>query len=105
MTPFGMSATGYHIFASPPEARAIGYRWQGNQWVREPDMKDGAFGAMGGVETSASDYAKWVAFLLQAWPARDGPEQGPVRRSTLREIVTGANFATAPMRNPAIGGA
>ena len=60
---------------------------------------------MGGVETSANDYAKWVAFLLSAWPARDGPEAGPVQRSTVREIVTGANFASAAMRNPAAGGA
>jgi CubicO group peptidase (beta-lactamase class C family) len=68
-------------------------------------MRDGAFGAMGGVETSANDYAKWVAFLLSAWPARDGPDAGPVRRSTVREIVTGANFASGSMRNPAAGGA
>ena len=74
-------------------------------WVREPDMADGTFGAMGGVETSASDYAKWVAFLLSAWPARDGPETGPVRRSTVREIVTGANFPEASNRSAAIGGA
>jgi len=97
--------TGYDIFASPKERRAIGYRWQANRWLREPDMKDGAFGAMGGVETSADDYAKWVAFLLSAWPARDGAETGPVRRSTVREIVTGANFAQGNSRNPAIGGA
>ena len=42
--------------------------------------------AMGGVQTSARDYARWVAFLLSAWPPRDGPEQGPVRRSSVREL-------------------
>ena len=46
------------------------------RYAREPDMAHGAFGAMGGVQTSARDYARWVAFLLSAWPARDGPEQG-----------------------------
>ena len=104
MVPLGMASTGYDVLASPPARRAIGYRWDKDKWVREPDMKDGAFGAMGGVETSADDFARWVAFLLAAWPARDGPEVGPVKRSTVREIVTGANFATAAMRNPAIGG-
>ena len=104
MAPLGMGATTYDIFASPPGRRAIGYRWQDNAWVREPDMKDGAFGAMGGVETSANDFAKWVTFLLQAWPARDGADPGPVRRATVREIVTGANFATAQTRNPSVGG-
>lgn len=101
--PLGMRSTGFDVFASPQNRRSLGYRWQDNRWVREPDMKDGSFGAMGGMETSAADYAKWVAFLLSAWPARDGPEQGPVRRSTAREIVTGANFAAAAMRNAAIG--
>jgi D-alanyl-D-alanine-carboxypeptidase/D-alanyl-D-alanine-endopeptidase len=105
MKPLDMTSTGYDILKSPHGRRAIGYRWQDDQWVREPDMIDGAFGAMGGVETSASDYAHWVAFLLSAWPARDDPDAGPVRRSTVREIVTGANFAGARMRPAAIGGA
>jgi CubicO group peptidase (beta-lactamase class C family) len=104
MTPLGMGSTGYDVLASPPQRRAIGYRWEDDGWVREPDMRDGAFGAMGGVETSASDYSKWVAFLLSAWPARDGPEAGPVRRSTVREIVTGSNFVSGSVRNPAAGG-
>ncbi|MCY7338438.1 MAG: beta-lactamase family protein [Sphingomonas bacterium] len=105
MLPLGMTSTTYDVLASPAARRSIGYRWEANRWVREPDMKDGAFGAMGGVETSASDYSKWVAFLLSAWPARDGPDAGPVRRSSVREIVTGANFVQAQMRNPAAGGA
>lgn len=105
MQPLGMDSSGYDIFASPTDRRAVGYRWQDNAWVREPDMKDGTFGAMGGVQTSAADYARWVSFLLSAWPARDGPEQGPVRRSTVREIVTGDNFVSGRMRPAAVGGA
>jgi D-alanyl-D-alanine-carboxypeptidase/D-alanyl-D-alanine-endopeptidase len=94
----GMRATGYDVFASPQRERALGYRWQDGTWVREPDMADGAFGAMGGVETTASDYARWIAFLLSAWPARDGAEAGPVRRATVRGIVEGANFVTVADR-------
>lgn len=94
MQPLGMRATGYDVFASPPAERALGYRWQDGAWAREPDMADGAFGAMGGVETTANDYARWVAFLLSAWPARDGAEAGPVKRATVRGIVGGANFVT-----------
>ena len=105
MAPLGMAATTYDLAASDPARRVAGYRWQDNRWQREPDMADGAFGAMGGVVTSATDYARWVAFLLDAWPARDGPETGPVRRATVREIVTGANFATGAARNPDAGGA
>ena len=69
MLPLGMTSTGYEVMTSPVAERALGYRWQDDQWVREPDMRDGAFGAMGGVETTANDYAKWMAFLLSAWPA------------------------------------
>lgn len=87
MLPLGMTSTGYDILASPPETRAIGYRWENGGYRREPDMPDGAFGAMGGVETTANDYAKWMAFLLSAWPASDAPETGPLRRSSVREMV------------------
>jgi serine-type D-Ala-D-Ala carboxypeptidase/endopeptidase len=64
LTPLGMASTGHDIAAFPTTHRAIGYRWQDNKWVREPDMADGAFGAMGGIETTARDYALWVSFLL-----------------------------------------
>lgn len=104
MAPLGMTSTTYDIFTSPKRRRVVGYAWRNNAWVREPDMRDGAFGAMGGVETTANDYAKWVAFLLSAWPARDDADFGPVRRSTVREIVTGSNFPFAEMRSPAVGG-
>lgn len=103
MVPLGMTSTGYDIFASPAGSRAIGYRWQDGGYVREPDMADGAFGAMGGVETTANDYWRWVAFLLSAWPARDGADAGPVKRSTVREIVEGANFAVGQMRPAMLG--
>lgn len=98
MAPLGMASTGYDISRSPGDRRALGYRWQDAGWLREPDMADGVFGAMGGVETSASDYARWVAFLLSAWPARDGPQTGPVPRATVRGIVEGSNFPSGGPR-------
>lgn len=105
MKPLGMASTGYDVARSPLERRAIGYRWEDSGWRREPDMADGVFGAMGGVETTANDYAKWVAFLLSAWPARDEPDIGVVARPTVREIAEGSNFPLGAMRNSAIGGA
>lgn len=101
--PLGMMASGFDVLASPQAERALGYRWQNGGWLREADMKDGAFGAMGGLETTASDYAKWVAFVLSAWPARSEPEAGPVKRATVREIVTGMNFVTTTNRNMTLG--
>jgi hypothetical protein len=55
-------------------------------------MRDGAFNAMGGLVTTANDYAKWVRFLLSGWPARDGADAGLVKRATIREIAQGSNF-------------
>jgi len=92
MRPLGMTATGYDITAFPSGRRALGYRWENEAFAREPDMAHGAFGSMGGVQTSATDYARWVAFLLAAWPARDGAEQGPARRASVRELSQGLNF-------------
>jgi hypothetical protein len=47
--------------------------------------------------TSVSDLGKWVAFMLDAWPPRDGAERGPVKRSSVREMqqVIRFNGATA----------
>jgi CubicO group peptidase (beta-lactamase class C family) len=92
LQPLRMDASGFVADAAPRERRALGYRWEDNEWRPEPTLGPGAFGAMGGLQTSANDYAKWVAFLLSAWPARDDADAGPVRRATVRELAQGSNF-------------
>lgn len=92
MRPLGMTDTGYDITVSPADRRALGYRWENGAFQREPDMVHGAFGAMGGVQTTAEDYAQWVSYLLAGWPPRDGADAGPVRRSSVRELAQGLNF-------------
>jgi CubicO group peptidase (beta-lactamase class C family) len=106
ITPLGMTATTLEPASVPKDRIAVGYRWEDNTWKEEPPLPDGAFGAMGGMLTSTRDLAKYVAFLMSAWPARDGAETGPVKRSSLREmqqvvrprpaIVTGGT-GTAPL--------
>jgi CubicO group peptidase (beta-lactamase class C family) len=98
LRPLGMDSTGFDIGASPLERRALGYRWQDDAWVAEPSLAHGAFGAMGGLQTSANDYTKWVSFLLSAWPARDGADMGPAKRATVRELAQGSNFPQARPR-------
>jgi serine-type D-Ala-D-Ala carboxypeptidase/endopeptidase len=98
LAPLGMTSTGFDVAAAPAERRALGYRWDDNAWTLEPTLAHGAFGAMGGIQTSASDYARWVAYLLSAWPARDGPDAGPVRRSSVRELAQGSNFPSVRLR-------
>jgi CubicO group peptidase (beta-lactamase class C family) len=92
LTPLGMTASGYDVTMAPRARFAIGYRWENERWAAEPEMVDGAFNAMGGLQVSANDYAKWVAFLLSAWPARDDADTGPVKRATVRELAQGLNF-------------
>lgn len=104
MKPLGMDSTGFYADRAPLERRALGYRWEDQTWKIEPFLAHGALGAMGGVQTSANDYAKWVAFLLQAWPPRDGAEVGPVKRATVRELSQGVGFASVQNRPGAPGG-
>ena len=92
LQPLGMTSTGYEIRDVPAERLAVGYRWENERWALEPVMPDGAFGAMGGLHTTLDDYAKWVGFLLSAWPPRDAPDTAPVKRSTVRELAQGLNF-------------
>ncbi len=92
LKPLGMGASGFVADAAPLEKRALGYRWEDEAWRAEPTLGPGAFGAMGGLQTNANDYARWVAYLLAAWPPRDGAETGPVKRATVRELAQGSNF-------------
>ena len=93
LRPLDMASSGFEVTEAPLVRRAMGYRWEDGRWAPEPTMRHGAFGAMGGLQTSASDYARYLAWLLAAWPPRDDPETGPVRRATVRELAQGSNFA------------
>ena len=92
LQPLGMESTGFDVDAAPAERRALGYRWEEDAWKLEPTMAHGAFGAMGGLQTSANDYAKWMSFLLSAWPPRNDADLGPVKRASVRELAQGSNF-------------
>jgi serine-type D-Ala-D-Ala carboxypeptidase/endopeptidase len=98
LQPLGMNSSGFNVANSPMERRAIGYRFENGQYKREPDLGEGAFTSIGGLQTSANDYAKWVAFLLSAWPPRNDPDRGPVPRQTVRELAKGSDFPLAVTR-------
>ena len=86
LLPLGMTSTTLEADQVPANRLAHGYRLQDGQWLEEPQLPDGAFGAMGGMLTSIADLGKWVAFMLDAWPPRDGAERGPVKRASVREM-------------------
>lgn len=103
LAPLGMISSGFDVTVAPAGRRALGYRWEDGAWRLEPTLAHGAFGAMGGLQTSANDYAKWVGWLLSAWPARDGANEGPAKRATVRELAQGSNFPVVRQRPGASG--
>ncbi|MEZ6013856.1 MAG: serine hydrolase domain-containing protein [Planctomycetota bacterium] len=86
LEPLGMLETYWDYDEVPEGQLAVGYRWEDEQWKREPMLHTGAYGAIGGLITSLHDMALYVGFHLSAWPARTGPDAGPVRRATVREM-------------------
>lgn len=86
LKPLGMNSSTFEMTSVPREHIALGYRREANNWKPEPILAHGSFGAMGGLWTSASDLARYVAFLMSAFPPRDEPERGPIKRSSAREM-------------------
>ncbi len=82
LEPLGMSATTWVA----PSAPAVGCRWVDDHWIAEDPLGDGAFAAMGGLWSNLEDLALWVTFLLDAFPPRDDVDDGPLRRSSRREM-------------------
>ncbi len=86
LAPLGMHSSTLEPADVPANVRAVGYRKSGEEYSEEPSLAHGAFGSMGGLLTSAHDLARYVAYQLSAFPPRDDPEAGPVRRSSQREM-------------------
>ena len=113
LDPLGLTSTALEPASVAKDRIAVGYRWEDEQWKVEPPLPDGAFGAMGGMLTSTRDLAKYVGFLMSAWPARDGVDSGPVSRASLREmqqpwrarpaVVTSTQANTPVLNNLAYG--
>ncbi len=87
LKPLGMTSTTFDVNAVDPQRLAMGYRRQDGEWVEEPPLPDGAFASIGGLFTTITDFAKYMNYLLAAFPPRDETESGPVRRSSLREMM------------------
>nr|MBA3270640.1 beta-lactamase family protein [Acidobacteriota bacterium] len=86
LKPLGMASTTLEPTEVPVNRLAHGYRWEDEHWKQEPQLRDGAFGAMGGMLTSLHDLARYVSVFVGAWPPRDGFETAPVSRAALREM-------------------
>jgi len=99
LEPLDMRLSGFSPSDASMEDRATGYRWQDEAWHVEPLIPHGSFAAMGGLYSTAEEYAKWMAFLLSAWPPRDEHDGGPVCRASVRELAEGASFPLLQTRS------
>jgi len=104
LAPLDMTSTTLEADAVAPSRLALGYRWEDETWKLEPALADGAFGSMGGMLTSMRDLARYVAFMMSAFPPRDEVEAGPVRRASLREMQQPWRARPATVSRGADGG-
>jgi CubicO group peptidase (beta-lactamase class C family) len=79
--PLGMQAF-WEYSEVPPSQLAMGYT---KAWQKEAILSDGIYGAMGGMITSVEAFSRYIAWHQAAWPPRNDPETGPIKRSSLRE--------------------
>ncbi|GGB14707.1 serine hydrolase [Puia dinghuensis] len=86
LKPLGMTHTYWEYTRVPADKLAHGYRWLNGDWVEQPMLHDGAYGAMGGLITTMEDFARYTTFQLAAWPSRDGGDETVLKRSSRREM-------------------
>ena len=96
LQPLGMLQTTFEIDDLPAGALALGYRNHDDTWSAAQLEHDGAYGAMAGIVTNAVEYARFVAFMIDAWPPRDDAETGPVARASRRELAVLHSGPRAP---------
>jgi CubicO group peptidase (beta-lactamase class C family) len=90
LAPLGLAETGYDVARFAPERRAIGYWRDGTEWVAQPWQHPGAFSAIGGLLSTTADLGRWMAWLADAFPARNAPDPGAVLpRAARRAMQTG----------------
>lgn len=104
LRPLGMQATVWEFTSVPADKFALGYRYEHGAWQPEPILPDGDGAAMGGLITTLPDWARYVAFHLDAWPSRDGEDAGPVRRATVREMHLPRIFSGASPKGVLLDG-
>lgn len=94
--PLGMASTTFEHDAVPRGRLAVGLVKKGDWYVVSPGVwRMGAGEAFGGIYSTVTDMARFMAFELAAWPPRDGPDVGPLRRSSVREAQSIASFAAS----------
>lgn len=95
--PLGMTRSTVDLLELPANVRAVGYNLIDGKYVIEPVLASGTFDPLGGVWTTAKDYTKLVSWMLDAWPARDAPDNGAIPRRVVRAL-TEMSYLKSPAR-------
>ncbi|MEA2697202.1 MAG: hypothetical protein QOI66_1473 [Myxococcales bacterium] len=85
LAPLGMSSTRWAEGDVPAERLATAYQRGPAGLQKMAHWRLGASEAAGGLYSSLRDMARYAAFQLAAYPPRNDQDQGPLRRSSLRE--------------------
>lgn len=81
-TPLGMTSTAWDASKVSHLAPAF---TKGPAAGPVPPARLGAADGAGGIYSSVRDMGRYAAFLLAAYPPRDGEDGGPIKRATIRE--------------------
>lgn len=82
--PLAMHSTSW----TPAAHHATPHRSRDNEAIDDgmPPLADGGFASMGGIWSTVDDLLIWANFMLNAFPARDGKDDGPLCRASRREM-------------------
>lgn len=83
LAPLGLVSTRYDVTLCGPRL-APGHHRRGGDWVEAAPMSPGAFSPMGGLHSTITDLAGWVAGLAVAYDER--PDGHPLSKATRREL-------------------
>ncbi|MEI9909564.1 MAG: serine hydrolase domain-containing protein [Bacteroidota bacterium] len=85
----GMKTSEWEYANVAPGKLAHGYRWLNEKWNEETllhDTPDGSWGAMGSMISSIEEFGNYMALHLSAWPPSNAADNGPIKRSSVREM-------------------
>ena len=100
--PLGLARTTWTAPVDDDWARPYRDRGRRRPVPTSEPLGDGALAPMGGLWSCVDDLVTWMAWLDDAFPARDGADDGPLRRASRRELQQ-VHRATRLARRPARG--
>jgi CubicO group peptidase (beta-lactamase class C family) len=87
LNPLGLTNTTYDYRSVAPERLERGYRLtREGDWESQQFTAPGSFSAIGGLLSTALDIGRWMGWLSDAFPPRDGPDDTVLSRASRREM-------------------